>query len=53
MKLRLRAQEQEFSRQRDLNAYKTIRESLKGSGQLNVCMCVRACANVFPLSPPL
>jgi len=35
LKLRLRAQEQEFSRQRDLNAYKTIRESLKGTGQLD------------------
>jgi hypothetical protein len=38
LKLRLRAQEQEFSRQRDLNAYKTIRESLKSSGQLEVAM---------------
>jgi hypothetical protein len=36
LKLRLRAQEQEFSRQRDLNAYKTIRDSLKATGQLEV-----------------
>jgi hypothetical protein len=36
LKLRLRAQEQEFSRQRDLNAYKTIRDSLKSTGQLDV-----------------
>jgi hypothetical protein len=36
LKLRLRAQEQEFSRQRDLNAYKTIRDNLKSSGQLEV-----------------
>mmetsp|Transcript_180 Transcript_180/g.274 ORF Transcript_180/g.274 Transcript_180/m.274 type:complete len:264 (+) Transcript_180:67-858(+) len=33
--MRLRAQETEFSRKNDLNAYKTIRDSLKGTGQLD------------------
>ena len=36
LKARLRAQETEFQRRNDLNAYKTIRETLKATGQLEV-----------------
>ena len=38
LKARLRAQETEFQRRNDLNAYKTIRETLKATGQLEVSL---------------